>query len=725
MKLLGFLFLAILTNQIVMGIGTPENATNVQFNASAPIFSDEMVIGISQNATGIGMQSAINFGVKIHNNGSTIARELNITLSTTTPEIQILPTSNFEFSELEVNSSLTLDVSADLTSSEITQTVDLVLIVDASGSMGEEIASVQQELTGLIDTLSIEIPDLRIGVIIYGSTRYSEYPMSSTYNYLDLTTDFDNIKYLINSFNAGGGTEPWGDALYLAETFTWRETAQKLIILVGDEDCDPGRIIGNGVSGSWYNGTELLSIVTQLKEIGVIINTVVCENPDDHVTHQFQWISEFTSGTSVFLPDLLNGETPITLPQIIQEWTLELSREHSNWFLVDITWVDIDGNLLKTNGKSHFWLDLSFPSLTYYEKVIPIGKDLFDVHFYVEALDFSNISYVAIYHDGYASSYVTQGTTNRGGGTRGSWSVSQMGYDNVTSLYTAVINDLPKGYNLSFFFECADILSNFGKTENYWISVDYQTKLLGERSILPISPGESIITQLDVESDNSIMLWVTSETNLTDISIKVSYAQENGYSSSQPLSELHQYNGDLQMWYRVLEYSLTLKPYILNLTVPESYNDSFLVQFTWLQPILLENDSITTKMTDRIKTHLYRWSVSEPENFVVDYTPYSDLVVGGYVFQLNWTYVGKFSVLEALNVTEGTYYVLIDTSLRTGEYRVILTDDIPNVTDLYYTRTNMTMASGASGYQFPVLLLTLLSLAVFIKRSGKKNKKHI
>ncbi|MHA2055183.1 MAG: hypothetical protein ACW99F_16510, partial [Candidatus Hodarchaeales archaeon] len=64
------------------------------------------------------------------------------------------------------------------------------------------------------------------------------------------------------------------------------------------------------------------------------------------------------------------------------------------------------------------------------------------------------------------------------------------------------------------------------------------------------------------------------------------------------------------------------------------------------------------------------------------------------------------------------------TSLRTGEYRVILTDDIPNVTDLYYTRTNTTMASGASGYQFPVLLFTLLSLAIFIKRSGKKNKKH-
>ncbi|MHA2276008.1 MAG: vWA domain-containing protein, partial [Candidatus Kariarchaeaceae archaeon] len=318
MKILGLLFLTILINQIVMGVGTPENATNFQFNASTPIFSDKILIDISQNATGIGMHSAINFNIEIHNNGSTIARELNIALSTTTPEIQISPTSNFQISELLENTSLTLDVSADLSTSEITQAVDLVLIVDASGSMGEEIISVQEELTDLIDTLSVEIPDLRIGVIIYGSTIYSEYPMSSTNNYLDLTTEFENVKYFINSFRAGGGTEPWGDALYLAETFTWRNNAQKLIILVGDEDCDPGRIIGNGVSGSWYNGTELLSIVTQLKEIGVIINTVVCENPDNHVTHQFQWISEFTSGTSVFLPDLLNGETPITLPQIIQ-----------------------------------------------------------------------------------------------------------------------------------------------------------------------------------------------------------------------------------------------------------------------------------------------------------------------------------------------------------------------------------------------------------------------
>lgn len=716
-NMIGLIFLALLVNQIVIGIATPNNTINFQINVDEPIFSEELVIDISQNATGIGMHSAINFEIEIFNNGSTIARELDISLSTTAPEIQILPTSSYEFSELEVDSSFTFDVSADLSGSEISQAVDLVLIVDASGSMGEEITSVQEELTDLINTLSAEIPDLKIGVIIYGSSKYSEYPMSHPYNYLDLTTNFDSVKAIINSFSATGGTEPWGDALYLAGTFTWRENAQKLIIMVGDEDCDPGRIVGKDSSGSWYNGTELLSVVLQLKEIGVIINTVVCENPDDNVAHQFQWISEFTSGTSVFLPDLLNGETPITLPELIQEWTLELSREHSNWFTVDLTWIDLDGKMLKTTNKTHFWLDLSFPSLTYYEKVIPAGNDLFDVYFYIEALDFSPISYVALYHNGYLTSSISTFTSNRGGGTRGSWSVNQMEYDNTTSLYSTVINGLPREYNLSFFFESADILSNFGKTDTYWMLVDYQAKFIGERTILPVSPGESIVTLITVENDDSFMLWLTSEENLTDISIGLNPSGGETHTGVLAISDLERDFEDTQKHYRVLEYSLTLKPYVLNISVPETYMNSFTLEFTWLQSNALENDSITASMTDQVKTHLYRWTISETIHLVVDYTPYSDLVVRGYVFHGNWSYVGTFSVSEALNITEGTYYVMIDTHLRTGEYRVILTNDLQDINDHYYK------AEYANGFQFIVIVFTLLSLCIFGKRSRKNNRK--
>ena len=183
------------------------------------------------------------------------------------------------------------------------------------------------------------------------------------------------------------------------------------------------------------------------------------------------------------------------------------------------------------------------------------------------------------------------------------------------------------------------------------------------------------------------------------------------------------YSEELQKWYRVLEYSLVLKPYTLNLTVPETYNESFVIQFTWLQPMYIANSSITAKMTDQVKTHLYRWVVSEPDNFVVDYTPYSDLVVGGYVFQLNWSYIGTFSVLEALNVTEETYYILVDTSLRTGEYRIILTDHIPNITDQYYTQTTTTwMSENASGFQFLVLFFTLFSIIAFKKRTRSNTR---
>ncbi len=209
-----------------------------------------------------------------------------------------------------------------------------------------------------------------------------------------------------------------------------------------------------------------------------------------------------------------------------------------------------------------------------------------------------------------------------------------------------------------------------------------------------------------------------------NVSIEVSYTDGEGYKNSTAIMDIKEFNQESQKWYRTLQFSLPIQSHILNITVPDTYNYTLTLEFTWLHPNSVNNNSITANMTERIKTHLYRWTVLETNYFVVDYDPSTDLVVRGYVYHLNWSYVGTFSVSDSLNISTGTYYVLIDTHLRTGEYTLLLTDEKPNITDLYYTATATTRyeSAGANGFQFLLILLSLLSFATFLKRSREKNQ---
>ncbi len=652
---------------------------------SSIVISDDLVISIAQNSSSLGIHSNIAFDIYMYNNGTYTVNFEKISVSTTSTNIAILSNNADQLTSVDIGQNISFHAEITAIDSQPVQTVDLVLVIDVSGSMGEELSAVQNELTNLIDTLADEIPDLRIGAIFYGSTRYSEYPTRSESNYLDLTSDFSRVQTLINSFSASGGKEPWGDALYLAKYFSWRVGSQKLIILVGDEDCDPGDYVGTDSSASMYNGSELLSVVTDLKNLGVKISTVVCENPDRYTAHQFQWISQYTGGKSVYLPDLERGEDPISLPALIQEWTLELSREFSNWFLVKAEWKDPTDTLVSAEAKTHLWLDFAAPSLIYFEKVIPKGSDIFDVYLYAEVLDFSPIEKVLVYHDG-SGDVLTS---------------SVMEYDNSSSLYYTLIPGLTRGKNLSFFFKCSDILKNAEFSREYWLSVNFQEKMLGQMTIIPVKPEESVCSLLTIQEESSVKLWLSGNSSLTEISVFLfdNETQTTNYTSSRSSSF---FNERLDLWYRILEFDLNSQTYLLNVTIP-SLNTTSLstLEYTWISSHSIYNHSVTANMTEIERKHLYRWNVEENLNLYFDYTPTSDLVVRGDVYFLNWTYIGSFTALEAIELQPGTYYVIVEGQLRTGLYRVILSEDTPEVTDMYY-------GASASGFDFLLAIIPLI-----------------
>lgn len=700
-KIFSLIALMIIFQQIFFTNATPIQGiqTNIVNNTEIES-SDDLIIDITQNTTSVGLHSNIEFDTTLTNNATDRMQNLNSEISITAPNLELNPAGDQFIPSLESGESFSFKtIVSTINQAGSGQTgspfVDLVLVIDASGSMGEEISSVQQELTTLINNLSVEIPDLRIGVIIHGWTKFSEYPADSGNNYLELTDQFNEVTNFINSLYASGGTEPWGDALYFVNGWDWREKAQKLIIIVGDEDCDPGKLVGKNSGGGCYNGSELLNAVTELKNKDIRISTVICHGSDENTENQFFWISKYTEGKTVFLLELENGENPITLPELIQEWTLELSRESSSWFIVKTNWI-FSNVEYSTEGMAHFWMDFSSPSIISYEKIIPKSSGLFDVSFSAEVKDFSNVSSVGLYHNG-----------------QGSWTYNSMVYDNKTSLYNFVIYDLPQDYNLSFFIEAMDELGNSGKNSDSWLIVGLQTKILSETVKIPVVPKESVYSLFNSSKGNNYLFFI-GERWIENISIILERINTNQDEICIPNQDILIQTEDPQRYQRVFQFDMLKEQYLLNISTPDLQNGISILEYSWLSPIHLENQSSSNSMNEKIRTHLYQWTLNDTWNLFVDYTPESDLVVFGEVYNSNWIFIGTISVTEYLELPKNTYYVIIHADLREGIYSLVLSKEIPDIIDRYYG------ASGAPGFSFIASIFAFGLLFVLLqKKTGR------
>lgn len=655
------------------------DAHNSAINKSNIEISEDIVISIDQNAISLGQQSEIDFAINITNVCSDTLYNININVNSTSSDINIAPNSLSQ-AVLDIEDEIFFHTYANIIDPTTigSTSVDLVLCIDSSGSMGEEIVSVQSELTEIITTLEVEIPDLRIGAISYGWNKYSEYPMSSENNYIPLTTDFINLKEFIDTLYASGGVEPWGDALYLANTWEWRDEANKLVIMIGDEDCDPGRIVGSESSSTVYNGTELFSVVNSLKEKGVVINTVVTENPDRNVEEQFQWISSYTEGKSVYLPEIESAADPMSLPDLIQEWTLELSREFSHWIKVFVCWTDMDGNNFYNTAEAHFWLDLASPSILHFESIKSAGEGNYNVEIIAEVKDFSNITNVAIYHN-----------------AEGIWSVESMDYSEKNSVYLKTFLNLPLNFNLTFFIEAVDIHGNVGSSLKHWLLVMPAERKIGENNYLFLNAEETEETLFSSQKDDDYYLWVKSSENKSYTLTVQNIDESTTILNPTQIVELDYYeNGSKLLLYK---FEMQNKMYTLLITANDNISHQLSIEYCWLEEKNAYDQSVEGIMTEEIRKTLYKWEVTECGYLYIDYTPYSDLVVKGDVYYENWTYMGNITISNFLNITtSGTYYVIIHGILRTGDYRVIINEEQPYVTDMYYN------ASNASGFEFTI-----------------------
>ncbi|NHJ01609.1 MAG: VWA domain-containing protein [Candidatus Heimdallarchaeota archaeon] len=663
-------------------------------SSTLPINSTDILIELKKNSTGIGLHSSLKFTFNLTNTLQQSIYNLKAYSNQTSSDITLDQPLYEEF-VLEPGAKKTFDVIAKITNNiSSTSAVDLVIIIDASGSMGEEINSVKNKLNDLIMILSTEIPDLRIGAIVYGWREYSEYPASHLSNYLPFTSNFEDIKDFINSLYASGTYEPWGDALWLANSWNWREAANKLIIMVGDEDCDPGNLIGrDSIGDSWYNGSDLVEIVLELEGKGVIINTIVADNPDMHVANQFEWIAELTSGQSVYLPDM--EEIGVDIPNLITEWTLELSREYSHSYNLTVTWENSNGTIYRNTAIDTFWLDLTPPSVTVSETIIKIGLNMYAVEFIAQVVDITSVNYVNLYYKG-----------------EGSWELTPMTLLPNSSNYWARIENLEGRYNLTYFVEAADGLGNSGTTPDKWIIVEEAPALLGKEYSLWMDPEEQSLTQFENNGTlNEFYLILSTEGNLNMVYVILIDLSTN---SSIPLTQNYVVNASSSLNRQFFPLNLTTGLYALNITLSND-SEAFLFSYVWLKKIDVTKDRVSGTMTEDIRVHAYQWpNAIEGWFFSIVYEVNDPLVVYAEIYRTNLSWVGRFTGGSAQQIpVNGTYLIFIWATLRIGTYEIIHSKN-PYVTDDPY-RTTHTAQTPLPG--FPVIItLSMISFLVIGRR---------
>ncbi len=684
---------------------TIESASAMPMETS--IQSEDLVIDISRNSTAIGPNSVIEFSVELTNSLSESLYDISANVTDISDGLNLIPDIEplFEVSSLDPDTSADFQFVAKYLGNTSSSTVDVVLMIDASGSMQEEIDAVKAELNDLIANLTSSIPDLRMGVIVFGWMEYDEYPTVDPRNYVELTNDYESVKSLINSLNARGGIEPWGDALYLANSWNWREEAAKLIVLVGDEDCDPGIYVGTEMLESdpngYYNGSDLLNIVTTLQSKEVIISTVICGGATELTVGQFEWIAEHTEGTSVYLPDLeLEG---ISLPRIIEEWTLELGRELYLSFNLTAYWRD-DGNNEFFNSKvESFWLDFAPPSVIISKTITPTGIDVFSLDFYITVEDISPIGSVTFFHDSHGTikSEVLTPIVN-------------------TSIYFFTLQDLSGGLNVSYFVKSSDVLRNSAFTPIFWTIVEPKVDSFGEEVTFVVEINKTLFSNIKIEYGGLYHFILSGVSSLDQIEMQLN-ARATNNTVNPTQTKYMEISTSLD--HKIFLFDLAADTYAITLNIPSLLANKSL-SYVWLNLIQPSGTRFSGTMNDLIRVYGLEWSAANGTYLSFDNPPSSPLVLRAEVYNSEWELVSIFNVggSHQINGT-GTYYVLIWATLRQGDFIVQLTEETPFTTDdPYYTYTNPPNATGAGFTEaFAILFSTLITLSI-LTRKKRKNR---
>ncbi|GAA5826188.1 hypothetical protein JCM5353_003840 [Sporobolomyces roseus] len=205
--------------------------------------------------------------------------------------------------------------------------LDLVFILDCTGSMGSYIASATKNIELICDNIvqSGRLSDaksLRVGLI-----AYRDYPPQDN-SYITKSFPFDssvsNVKeHLKSLYASGGGDGPEGvtAGMKAALELDWRQNAAKMAVLIADAPCHGIGEYGDGFPDRSPDGEDPLLIARQMAQMGIPLFVVACEP----ALSGYQFGLDFFRALTIITSALL---VPLTTAALLSHVIVGSALEH-------------------------------------------------------------------------------------------------------------------------------------------------------------------------------------------------------------------------------------------------------------------------------------------------------------------------------------------------------------------------------------------------------------
>lgn len=181
--------------------------------------------------------------------------------------------------------------------------LDLALVIDTTGSMGDEISYLQAELDAIVARIRRNAGnvDIRVGLVAYKDVG-DEYVVKS----FGMARG-NAARNALATLEAGGGgdmPEAVDQAMTAASRLPWRQDAVKVMLLVADAPPHDERL------------ATTLAATQELRTRGVQIVPVAASGVDDTAQYVMRTMSAMTQGRYVFLTDDSGVGNPHAEPQV-------------------------------------------------------------------------------------------------------------------------------------------------------------------------------------------------------------------------------------------------------------------------------------------------------------------------------------------------------------------------------------------------------------------------
>lgn len=221
-----------------------------------------------------------------------------------------------KISDISLNNQSYYITKLEETTSETKFPVDIVFVVDASGSMSDEIASIKKNIQNFVSQLELRGVDSRLGGILFGNTILRT---------VELTSDFQSYRTEIDKFNYDNNAyaECTSMAIEEAADMRFRENAEKLIIVVTDECMMQTSSDINEfdlVRTLWKKGVKLYSMVNYSSHNGFFV-TKFSLGKDFDITTPFNQILDNIAGSVSTTYQLNFAERPKEIPKVLPKYT--------------------------------------------------------------------------------------------------------------------------------------------------------------------------------------------------------------------------------------------------------------------------------------------------------------------------------------------------------------------------------------------------------------------